>query len=76
MKLLPNWMVLRYNRAEKRMSWILLGIVLLSVPLIILFDYNIFQWYTAIPVLLTYFVFVYLDHRVDYDPLLLHLPPK
>jgi hypothetical protein len=76
MKLLPSWFQLRYGRAERRMTWLMVGIVLLSVPILLLFHYSIFQWYTAIPVLLTYFVFVYLDHRVDYDPLLLHLPPK
>jgi hypothetical protein len=76
MKLLPDWMQLRYGRAERRMTWLLLGLFLLSVPLIIFYDFNLFQWYVSVPVLCTYFVFVYLDHRTGYDPLLLTIPPK
>ena len=76
MKLLPEWMVLRFGRAERRMCWAMLALFLVSVPLIILFDFNLFQWYICVPTIGLYFYLVYLDHRVGYDPLLLQIPPK
>jgi hypothetical protein len=77
MKLLPSWMRLRFGRAEKRMCWLLLGLIIVSIPILLLFDYNIFTWYVCIAVLGIYTWLVYQDNKKKgYDPLLLTIPPK
>jgi hypothetical protein len=74
MNLLPDWMRLRMGKPERITCWIMLALFLLSVPLIIFFNYNIFTWYVCLPVLLLYLYFVW-RYRTD-DPLLLAIPPK